>query len=267
MARCVRLKVRRTQFTANFTMNNMEISKFLSSGAGAWRRDTYALCWPWNAVTVQTLRTKQGVSWRGTGHHLEDMIISLVLLKRWLARSSNNQWVFRHLWKEYCEELHQRDLRSVFVTVGDADTPWHPQFFRVPAFDRRQPLSFTVLRSCAACCPVLPFRGFFVRVAVVGVAVLLLFRLLFFVVFLAAFPLLSGWSSCSWLFRWLRGRPGRAAVLSWPSACSSFLGFVFEDLVCGIFVNFDEVSYFGCFAAFSMLRGVRQVERFAACSF
>ena len=53
------------------------------------------------------------------------------------------------------------------------------------------------------------FLGFFVCVlSVVEVAVLLLFRLLFFVVFLAAFPLLSCWSSCSWLSRWVPFPPG-----------------------------------------------------------
>ena len=39
--------------------------------------------------------------------------------------------------------FHQDDLSSVFMTVGDADTVRHPQFFgaftfRVPAFDPRQ---------------------------------------------------------------------------------------------------------------------------------
>ena len=30
---------------------------------------------------------------------------------------------------------HQRDLSSVFMTVGDADTPWHPQFFGAVTFE------------------------------------------------------------------------------------------------------------------------------------
>ena len=30
---------------------------------------------------------------------------------------------------------HQRYLSSVFVTVGDADTPWHPQFFTAVTFE------------------------------------------------------------------------------------------------------------------------------------
>ena len=29
-------------------------------------------------------------------------------------------------------------VSSVFITVGDPDTPWHPHFLRVPAFDPRQ---------------------------------------------------------------------------------------------------------------------------------
>ena len=59
---------------------------------------------------------------------------------------------------------------------------------------------------------------------------------------------------------------GLAAALSWPSACPSFPGFVFEELVYSIVADFDVVTYFGRFAAFSELRGTRQVERFAACS-
>ena len=64
-----------------------------------------------------------------------------------------------------------------------------------------------------------------------------------------------------------RGSLGLAAASSWPSACPSFPGFVFEELVYGIFADVDEVSYFGRCAAFSELRGARQVERFTACSF
>ena len=32
------------------------------------------------------------------------------------------------------EESHRRDLSSVFMTVGDADTFWHPQFFSTVTF-------------------------------------------------------------------------------------------------------------------------------------
>ena len=53
------------------------------------------------------------------------------------ATSSITQWVFRHLWKKYGEELHQRDFTMdfVFMTVGDADTPWHPQIFNPVTFE------------------------------------------------------------------------------------------------------------------------------------
>ena len=65
---------------------------------------------------------------------------------------------------------------------------------------------------------------FFVCVVSVEVAVLLLFRLLFFVVCLAAFPLLSGWSSCSWLSRWIPLLPGDGCgiVSSWQVASEFF---------------------------------------------
>ena len=50
---------------------------------------------------------------------------------------------FRQLWANHGVPPRQRDLSSGFMTVGDADTPLHPQFFgaitfRVPAIDPRQ---------------------------------------------------------------------------------------------------------------------------------
>ena len=59
----------------------------------------------------------------------------------------------------------------------------------------------------------------------------------------------------SWLSRWFRGRPGRAAVLSHPSPCPSFLVFSLRGA---------RLWYF---APISELRGARYVENFAACSF
>ena len=35
-------------------------------------------------------------------------------------------------------ELHQRELSSVFMTVGDADTFWHPQFFSTVTFESQR---------------------------------------------------------------------------------------------------------------------------------
>ena len=73
----------------------------------------------------------------------------------------------------------------------------------------------------------------------------------------------------SWLSRWFRGRPGRAAVLVSPLSASFVLGilsFGVHDF--GIFADFDVVAYFvRFFAAFSELRGARQVDRLADCSF
>ena len=47
--------------------------------------------------------------------------------------SSNTQFAFRRLWKKYGVQRRQHNLSRgfVFMTVGDADTPCHPQFFRV----------------------------------------------------------------------------------------------------------------------------------------
>ena len=53
----------------------------------------------------------------------------------------NTQWAFRQLWTKCGVELHQRDLSSGLMTVGDSNKIWHPQFFaaftfRVPTFDQ-----------------------------------------------------------------------------------------------------------------------------------
>ena len=53
-------------------------------------------------------------------------------------------------------------VSSVFITVGDADTPWPPQFFRLPAFDRlccgrmRRAHPPRTRMSSLSCCPCLP---------------------------------------------------------------------------------------------------------------
>ena len=54
-----------------------------------------------------------------------------------------SQRSFRQLWKNYGVKRRQRDLGSGFMTVGNADTIWHSQFFgaitfQIPAFDLRR---------------------------------------------------------------------------------------------------------------------------------
>jgi len=45
------------------------------------------------------------------------------------GKSSNTQWAFRSALRHYGPILMGVDLSRVFVTVGDADTLWHPQYF------------------------------------------------------------------------------------------------------------------------------------------
>ena len=60
-------------------------------------------CWLWRLVRVRTLKTKLVFFMATTSHHLEDMIANCHppwYCRRWPARSSNTQWVSRHLWKQ-----------------------------------------------------------------------------------------------------------------------------------------------------------------------
>ena len=130
--------------------------------------------------------------------------------------------------------------------------------------------------SFAVLCPLLfalwscsSLWGFFVCVvSVVEVAVLLLFRLLFFVVCLAAFPLLSSWSSCSWLSRWIPWLPGAGCGVVLALRVSFVPGFCLRGARLWYFCRVRRgYVFWPFFAAFSELRGARQVERFAQCSF
>lgn len=44
------------------------------------------------------------------------------------GKSSNTQWAFREALRHYGPILQGCDLTRVFLTVGDADTLWHPQY-------------------------------------------------------------------------------------------------------------------------------------------
>ena len=46
-----------------------------------------------------------------------------------------------------CCDHHRRDLSSVFMTVGNADTPWHPQFFSPVTFELAASSSQLAARS------------------------------------------------------------------------------------------------------------------------
>jgi len=54
------------------------------------------------------------------------------------GKSSNTQWAFKTALSRYSEELERMDKSKVFITVGDADTLWHPQFFNALAYQALQ---------------------------------------------------------------------------------------------------------------------------------
>ena len=69
-----------------------------------------------------------------TGHHLEDVMANC--RPPWCCWKGGRQ---DHSTPSGPSDNSGRNMvSSVFITVGDPDTPWHPHFFRVPAFDRRQ---------------------------------------------------------------------------------------------------------------------------------
>ena len=76
-----------------------------------------------------------------TGHLFEDMMATCHppgIAGEAAGESSNTKWAFRQLRKKYGVELHQRHLNSVFMTVGDADTPGHPEFFSAVTFESQR---------------------------------------------------------------------------------------------------------------------------------
>jgi len=54
------------------------------------------------------------------------------------GKSSNTQWAYRQTLNRYSKDLSQRDISRVLLSVADADTLWHPQYFSA--------LSYTALR-------------------------------------------------------------------------------------------------------------------------
>merc|ERR1719238_1845524 len=45
------------------------------------------------------------------------------------GKSSNTQWAYRAALQQWSPPLSRLDSSQVILTVGDADTLWHPQFF------------------------------------------------------------------------------------------------------------------------------------------
>mmetsp|Transcript_11495 Transcript_11495/g.16362 ORF Transcript_11495/g.16362 Transcript_11495/m.16362 type:complete len:124 (-) Transcript_11495:15-386(-) len=45
------------------------------------------------------------------------------------GKSSNTQWAYSQAIAKYATELQTWNAAKVFISVGDADTLWHPQYF------------------------------------------------------------------------------------------------------------------------------------------
>merc|ERR1719181_1261233 len=54
------------------------------------------------------------------------------------GKSSNTQWAYREALRRYSSELQQAEPSRVFISVGDADKLWHPQFFSALSYEALQ---------------------------------------------------------------------------------------------------------------------------------
>ena len=88
------------------------------------QRNTSAWCWPLEAcesLNTQHLTAETGVM--ATCHLFG-------IAEQVAGNPSDTQSAFRQLWEKYGVKRRRHDLSSVFMTVVDPDTPWHPQFVR-----------------------------------------------------------------------------------------------------------------------------------------
>lgn len=72
-----------------------------------------------------------------TSHMFADVIATYhpVNLPGDLAgKSSNTQWAYQQTLQQFAGVLGKLDASQVFLTVGDADTLWHPQYFSALAY-------------------------------------------------------------------------------------------------------------------------------------
>jgi len=76
------------------------------------------------------------------------------------GKSSNTQWAYRHILQTYGTDLQHRDPSKVFLTVGDADTIWNPQYFDCLAYRGltmpKEEVAWTIWQP-----PLLLFRNLF----------------------------------------------------------------------------------------------------------
>lgn len=81
------------------------------------------------------------------------------------GKSSNSQWAYRAALGRYADVLSRRDPSRVFISVGDADTLWNPQYFDALTYEgytkTAEELSWTIWQP-----PMLLFRNLFAVPAV-----------------------------------------------------------------------------------------------------
>ena len=108
-----------------------------TSSRTRWPRRIHQYCWrgyPWKSRPL-SLGGETRAHWVGHGGLREPehsrQKVSVSRRPGMLERRLANQPATVQLWKKYSAD----STTSVFTTVGDAGTPWHPQFFRAVYFE------------------------------------------------------------------------------------------------------------------------------------
>mmetsp|Transcript_43608 Transcript_43608/g.79463 ORF Transcript_43608/g.79463 Transcript_43608/m.79463 type:complete len:743 (+) Transcript_43608:55-2283(+) len=98
-------------------------------------------------IAKECIRVVLGMEARESGaREKAERLVKLAQEKEWFAdifpafhpkglpgelagKSSNTQWAYREAVAKYAAELQTWNPAKVFISVGDADTLWHPQYF------------------------------------------------------------------------------------------------------------------------------------------
>ena len=100
----------------------------LSSAAALVRRRNTCLWWPWWPSGARTLKTKVSVSRRQRATYHPPGVAG-----KFACKSSHTSWPSDSSGRNKVWDFTSR----VFLTVGVADTPWHPQFSSAFTFEFR----------------------------------------------------------------------------------------------------------------------------------
>ena len=100
------------------------------------QRNTSTLCWPLKACESLNTRDRAEHLTAETGMMATCHLLGIA--KQVSGNPSDTQSAFRQLWEKYGVKRRRHDLSSVFMTVVDPDTPWHPQFFRAVTLESQR---------------------------------------------------------------------------------------------------------------------------------